>query len=144
MAHETQPGDGRTDAELLARFERWWSWEGVGTSPAYGQDQDECNYNLTMTAWLNGAYVAQALSGTRPLPTDEVAELRAANATLSARVAELEAEVQALRNGGEPVGPRPFVLNPDGKDRKYWAGTTDLGATFSKPAPGAGQEGRGE
>ncbi len=54
---------------------------------------------------------------------------------LSARVAELEAELAALRNGGQPVGPRPFILTPDGKERKYWAGTKDPGATFLGKEP---------
>ncbi len=117
MAHETRPGDGRTDAELLKQMAKNASEGGPWKDWTSFVDQ-ACQRGL------------EYLSGTRPMPTDEVA-------ALTARVAELEALVKVLREGGRPIGDRPFTIAPDGQDHKYWSGTTDLGATFSKPAPGA-------
>ncbi len=115
MAHETRPGDGRekSDAALLAEFAQLLAEAETGI------DNTAAGMALMEVIGDRGR---EYLSGTRPLPTDEVAELSARVSVLAALTELLSDLVMAVN----PWAPDNGGVFPDVNGRNWFDYRNDL------------------
>ena len=52
----------KTQESIEAAFSRWWRDEGSGMPPHENEDQEEHTKRICKIAWMNGAYVNEALA----------------------------------------------------------------------------------
>lgn len=120
MAHE-KPGDGRTDAELLARARAWIGRLCESGGRAWGlnvpPDLDDPDFTFAEVCDR-----FEHLSGTRPLPTDEVAALSARVSVLAALTELLSDLVMAVN----PWAPDNGGVFPDVNGRNWFDYRNDL------------------